>query len=220
MRRIKVFLCASHKDVNKAELIRDTLSECYGFDVFFYDHNLIGSQDFHKEIIENLHSCEIFIPLISKNMIKSTFCNQEIGFAVNKLTRNENIIYPVSLDGTKTYDFLDHLQSSKCDQNDQYGVLKITTGFFNILVSHNSFRQFQQRAIDCMLDILVSTSYWKAISTISYTLHITKDKIELSGYQTNKIEQAIKYNNSIQKESKERARLCNLLQVKYKIHID
>lgn len=222
MDKIKVFICASHLDVETGEIIRETLADCYGFNVFLFKHNLVGSQDFHKEIITHLNNCEIFIPLLSKNLIGSTFCNQEIGFAVNRLVNKQTTIYPISLDKTRTYDLLDHIQAVGCDLNDKYGVLKTTTYFFNILVSHPDFAHFHQRAVECMLDVLKCTKNWKAVSTITHTLSLTQDKISLGETQLNILKQALINNAFLNREESlvSRTRLCRFLLDKYQITVD
>jgi hypothetical protein len=221
MKKIRIFICASSKDIDKAKIIRETLSDCYGFDAFLFDHSLIGSQDYIKEIVTHLDNCEIFIPLLSKNFHDSSFCNQEIGFAIYRQIKKQTIIYPISLDGTKSYDLFDHIQATPCDGKDPYGELKATTGFFNIIVSHRDFNQFQQRAIENMLIVLNETDNWKAISTIPYTLlEVIKNKITLTQKQLNKIVNAVKTNSAISEKPEQKNKLCIFLKDKYKITVD
>jgi len=84
------------------------------------------------------------------------------------------LLYPLSFDGTESFNLFDHIQAVPCDGSDTYRELKVTTSFFNIVVSHRDFKKFQQRAIESMLDVLKQTDNWKAISTIPYTLDIIK----------------------------------------------
>jgi len=130
------------------------------------------------------------------------------------------LLYPLSFDGTESFNLFDHIQAVPCDGSDTYRELKVTTSFFNIVVSHRDFKKFQQRAIESMLDVLKQTDNWKAISTIPYTLDIIKDKVTLTQKQTNKIVSAVKTNMSLINKLAQKARLCSFLQEKYQITID
>jgi hypothetical protein len=104
--------------------------------------------------------------------------------------------------------------------NDTYGEHKVTTGFFNIVVSHRDFKLFQQRAIENMLDILVKTKNWKAISTIPYTFDVIREKVALTKKQTDKIVNAIKTNQALISKPTQKIKLCSFLQEKYQITVD
>lgn len=219
MKKIRIFICASHKDSVVAEIIRATLADCYGFDAFFFDHSLVGSQDYHKEIVTHLDRCEIFLPLLSVNFRQSSFCNQEVGFAVRRQLKEQVKIYPISIDKTQSYDLIDHIQVTLCERSVNYSELKATTSFFNTIVSHRDFTQFQRRAVENMLEVLIKTDNWKAISTILYTLDVTKNKVTLTSQQIKKIRDAIEKNPSIPKYPVLKNKLRSFLKEKYNVTV-
>ncbi len=220
MSNISIFLSVSSKDILKAEFIRETLADCYGFDVFLFNHSLVGSQDYYKEIVTHLNSCEIFIPLLSRHFISSSFCNQETGFALHRQLEKETIIYPISIDGTKSYDLIDHIQTVVCDNTDKYAELKVTTGFFNIIVSHRNFSFLQHRALEGMLRKLENTRNWKAISTIPYTLEVIKNKVTFSEKHVSILINALKTNIAIKDRPAQRKKLSNFLKEQFSITIE
>lgn len=220
MNRIKVFLCASSKDLLIAEVFRKLLCESYGFNVFLFKHNIVGSNDFHKEILKHLNDCEIFIPLISQNLRKSSFCNQEIGFTVNRTFNRRAVIFPISIDETKTYDLIDHIHAHPCTTSEDYGILKSATSFFHIVMCHNGFSMFKEKAIEGMIEALHNSSGWESTSAIIYMLELTNKEIKLSNRQLNRIKIASKNNPNIYEYKKLLVKLKTFLQNYYGFGID
>jgi len=57
-----------------------------------------------------LRRCSLFVPLLSVNFLRSLWAPQEVGFVVAR-SEPDLIIAPLSLDGTRSFGFIAHLQS-------------------------------------------------------------------------------------------------------------
>lgn len=220
MNKIEVFICASAKDITVAEEIRKILTKCYGFNAFLFKHNIVGSNDFYKEIIARLQSCEIFIPLISKHIIGSSFSNQEIGFVINRAIKQEVIIFPISIDEIKPYGLIDHVQAHPCNPEGDYGILKSTTSFFQIVLCHKDFMMYRERAIDGMIQALKDAKTWEVLSAIIFMFKLTRTQIKFDQNQLNEIINITKNSNYVYKFDKLHNSLRNFLQESYEISID
>jgi hypothetical protein len=214
MNPIEIFICCSNKDIAVGEELRRILTECYGFQVFLFKHSIVGSNDFHIKIHAHLKSCDIFIPLLSNNLIGSTFCNQEIGYVVS---RPEVIIYPISLDGTKTYDLIDHTHGEPYDPSDNYGLLKAATKFFRIVMCHEDFTGFHTRAIEGIVQALRVSPDWRSTSAIIYMLELTKTKISLSNNQQASIIWASQHNQNVYQPAELFEKLSSFMKEEYTV---
>lgn len=58
--------------------------EDMGFEVFLAHEDISPCEEWQDEIIKNLQRCDIFIPLLTDNFMKSEWTNQEIGVAINE----------------------------------------------------------------------------------------------------------------------------------------
>lgn len=219
MQKIEVFICVANEDIAHARELRRILSDCYGFNVFLYDHTVIPAEDFYKKIIRHLKLCEIFVPLISINLKNSSFCNQEIGFVVNQQINQLAKIFPISTDQTRPYDLIDHLYSLKCDTADRYGILKAATEFFHIVMCHSNFKHLSDRATSGLAKALRVCNSTINTSGIVYMLEMTQHEISLSKQQLNDIIWAAKNNPHVYR-ARYFARLSLFLEEKYKISVD
>jgi hypothetical protein len=142
---MKAFVSYSSKEmdaVRKLERFLNTL----GINSFIANDDLRIGSDWKKRIVLELKCCELFIPLLSKEFKKSEWCSQELGIAY---IRNKEII-PISLDGTKSYGFINHIQSKSLkDQSIEVllseGLMEIkeinnACGFIELLKKTGSFR--------------------------------------------------------------------------------
>lgn len=214
MKPIEIFICCSNKDLGVAEKFRDILTECYGFKVFLFKHSLVPSNDFHKKILTHLKSCNIFIPFLSKNLQQSAFSNQEIGFVVS---RPEVVIYPISIDGTESHDLIDHTQAAIYDAGDKYGVLKIATHFFDIVMCHEDFTLLNGKAVEGMVQALKTSSSWKTTSAIIYMFELTKKKVALSKRQQGIIIWAARNNPNVYRADQLFTKLCSFMKEVYNV---
>ena len=213
MKKIEVFICVANEDISHARELRRILTDCYGFDVFLYDHAIVPSDDFIKEIIQHLKSCQIFVPLISVSLKQSSFCNQEIGFIINQDTR----IFPISIDKTEPYALIDHVYRLKCNAQDEHGILKAATEFFHIVTCHKNFKPLSYGAVNGLVEALKISPNPLTTSGIVFMLEITQDEISLSKKQLNDIIWAIKNNPHVYNAGHYYDRLRILLNGKYRI---
>lgn len=75
-----VFISYSSKDEDK-QIAIDRLFKKYGAITFSAPKNVEPGAHFKKVIQSNIKSCSLFVPLISKNSLKSPYTQQEIGYA-------------------------------------------------------------------------------------------------------------------------------------------
>ena len=103
---LKAFISYSSKQFDLSLEIKGVL-EGLNIDSFVAGDDLRISSDWKKSITTNLLDCEIFVPLISKEFKNSEWCSQELGIAyVQKM-----VVIPISIDQTKPYGFINHIQS-------------------------------------------------------------------------------------------------------------
>lgn len=98
---IRTFLSYSSLDKELAGRIKANLV-AYGINAFLAHEDIEPSAAWRATILQNLRSCETFVPLISAHSANSSWTDQEAGFAISRGVR----IVPVSLDGNFPYGFL------------------------------------------------------------------------------------------------------------------
>jgi hypothetical protein len=100
------FISYNTEQLTAAENIRDFLNSI-GIDSFIANDDLRAGSNWKDSIISELKKCEIFIPLLSTEFKISDWCSQEIGIAYIKNLK----IIPISVDDTKPYGFINHIQT-------------------------------------------------------------------------------------------------------------
>jgi len=109
---MKAFISYSSLQTDHAKVVKDFLRDIK-VDSFVANDDLRSATDWKKSIMEELLECEIFIPLLSKNSKASNWCSQEIGIAYAKKKK----IVPISIDATRPYGFIGHLQAKTIDEH-------------------------------------------------------------------------------------------------------
>ena len=216
MKKINIFICVANEDLAYAKELERIFSNCYGFQVFLYDKSIIPSDDFQIEIIENLKSCEIFVPLVSASLKKSAFCNQEIGFAVSRNYK----IFPISIDDTEPYGLIDHVKRLKYDPTEIFGLLKAATDFFHNVMCHENFINFKERSINGLVEALKESPNTLTTTGIVYMFEMTVDEITLSEKHIKDILWSMKNNQSIFDAGEYYDRLKRFMKKKYSKSID
>jgi hypothetical protein len=79
-----------------------------GIETFLAHDDLHVSDEWRGRIIEELKKCDVFVPLLSDNFLKSKWAPQEVGFIIS---RPEVVIAPLSIDDTTPFGFISHVQS-------------------------------------------------------------------------------------------------------------
>lgn len=107
----KVFISYSTKDKEIAGKLKKIL-EKHKTPSFLAHEDIKVSREWEDKILAEITSCSIFICLLSKNFLDSTYCIQETGIAAS--LKNVCII-PLSIDGEIPVGFIDRYQSTKID---------------------------------------------------------------------------------------------------------
>jgi hypothetical protein len=116
IKSLRIFFSYSTDDKEIVGKIKLYLEEM-GFEVFLAHEDISPCEEWQDEIIKNLQRCDIFIPLLTDNFMKSEWTNQEIGIAVDA----NKFIIPLQVD-IKPPGFLGHIQSLKISPAEVIGL--------------------------------------------------------------------------------------------------
>jgi len=78
---LKVFISYSNKDKEIAGKVKKSL-ESLGLNSFLAHEDIVPSQEWQKEILNNLKEAKIFIPILTPNFKESNWTDQETGMAI------------------------------------------------------------------------------------------------------------------------------------------
>lgn len=78
---MKIFLSYSHLDKNLAGKIKEHLRQ-YGVKVFLAHDDIEPSTEWAENILEELRTCDVFMPILTKHFNESNWTDQETGCAV------------------------------------------------------------------------------------------------------------------------------------------
>ena len=106
---MNAFISYSYSDRKYAGQTKKVLKEV-GVSAFLAHEDLEVSEEWKKRIIEELKTCDLFVPLLSEDFRRSEWASQEAGFITS---RPEVRIAPLSVDGTIPYGFFGHVQSGR-----------------------------------------------------------------------------------------------------------
>jgi hypothetical protein len=106
--RVRAFISYAHADRVFAGQTQTVLGEV-GISAFLAHQDLEVSDEWRDCLLRELAQCQLFVPLLSKHFLSSTWAQQESGYIVARL--QEVVVAPLSLDGTRSGGFLSHLQS-------------------------------------------------------------------------------------------------------------
>jgi len=98
----------AHVDRHFGAQAKAALAEV-GIEAFLAHEDLVVSDEWRAHIVEALQRCILFVPLLSKAFLASQWAPQEAGFIVSRLP--DVVVAPLSIDGTRSFGFLSHLQS-------------------------------------------------------------------------------------------------------------
>ena len=149
---VTAFVSYSHVDREFGRQAKTVLGEV-GIDAFLAHEDLDTSEQWQERILSELRRCDLFVPLLSKNFLKSEWAPQEAGFIASRLS--EVAIAPLSIDGTTPSGFLSHIQSSRIQDDritrellveplERQFPRKILPGLIRIAGEAGSFRSAEQ----------------------------------------------------------------------------
>ena len=108
-RKRRAFISYSHEDRVVAAQLKELFTDL-NIQAFLAHEDLEVSDEWRERILEELRSCEIFAALLSSNFLASRWAPQEVGFIIS---RPDVLIAPLSIDGTRSFGFISHLQSPR-----------------------------------------------------------------------------------------------------------
>jgi hypothetical protein len=106
---LKVFISYSTSNKQIAGKVKEILDD-HNIDSFLAHEDIGVSQQWKGRIVEELKICRVFIPLLSREFVRSDWAPQEIGFACS---RDNLLIIPLSLDETTPFGFISHIQGKQ-----------------------------------------------------------------------------------------------------------
>jgi hypothetical protein len=107
-RTVRAFISYATKDKNLAGNLKESL-EKFGLEVFLAHEDITPSSEWQDEILRNLKSTDIFMPLITDSFSESFWTDQESGIALSE----NKFILPIAVDGHLPYGFLGKIQAYK-----------------------------------------------------------------------------------------------------------
>ena len=132
---LRAFISYSVKDKSVGVEVKTALAE-YGIKSFLAHDDLHISEEWKDRILEELKRCDVFVPLLSEDFRRSHWTDQETGIVFG---RTDVVIIPLSIDGTRPYGFISHVQGKKIPKDEEWdSVLKkpLLKRFPRILIPH------------------------------------------------------------------------------------
>lgn len=106
---LRAFISYSTKDKVSAAAVKAALATV-GIECFMAHDDLLVSEEWRERILEEIGTCDLFVPLLSQNFRESDWAPQEAG-AISM--RPEVPIVPLSLDGTVPFGFMARIQGAR-----------------------------------------------------------------------------------------------------------
>ena len=143
VRQLRVFLSYSSIDKKLAGEIKQHL-ESFNFEVFLAHEDIEPAIPWQEEIIRNLITCDVFIPIISENFKESRWTDQESGYALAL----DKLIIPIEVD-LVPYGFIGKYQALKLRDD----ILESCRRVIGIVRTHPSFKELiDNRSIKMFVD--------------------------------------------------------------------
>ncbi len=215
---LKVFISYCSDDNQDFPPILKDYFECStGFNVFLASINLNTGDDFQEEILQNLATSDLFIPLFSKNFLTSIFANQEVGIAIEKGLK----IMPISIDGTKPGGFIDRLHAYPCSRLNEQEVVDIVSVLFSRLIRDPQYSQFQEKAINSLTFSFLKCNSWKKTSVAFKLMKLAaQNGIKFNQIQLAIIKKGITTNDQVNTADLIMPSIREFLQNTYSLTID
>ena len=110
---LKVFISYSSKDKHIAAIIKNALSNL-GQSSFLAHEDIVPSKEWQDEIINELKTCNVFVPLINENIKESEWTSQETGAAfINDMEIIPISVYLPNQSFIQPYGFISKYQALK-----------------------------------------------------------------------------------------------------------
>ena len=182
---LKIFFSHADEDKKLASEIKSELKQ-FKIDTFLaHDDMTPMNPPWDIQILENIKNCDVFIPLFTKNFIKSEWTCQETGIAIG---RKKSII-SLKID-TKPTGFLDRNQALKLKVDD---IHKSCLEIIKTIIINTNEDPINDILKDCIINSLRNASNFDKSEE---RLTILKD-LKLNNNQVNEIFNSAITNNQI-----------------------
>lgn len=145
---MRAFISYSHSDRSYGAQAKAVLAGA-GIDAFLAHDDLEVAEEWRARIIDELRSCDFFVPLLSANFLASKWAPQEAGFIVS---RPEVVIAPLSIDGTVPFGFIGHVQSSPIP----------SSGISHELLVVPLARRKPRQILPCLIQVALDARSWRS----------------------------------------------------------
>jgi hypothetical protein len=163
---VKLFLTHTHPNKVLAKEIRERLL-LSGIDTFVAHEMIEVSKDWQEEIELALATCEALAALVTKDLIRSEYCDQEIGFAMGRGL----VVIPIRQEADP-HGFFGKYQGAP-GANGSYAAWTISDGIFAALIKNPKTKGKMGPAI--VKRYCTSTSFDYARKNTAYLLDLPKD---------------------------------------------
>ena len=181
---LRIFISfKKEEDGGIAAEIKKTL-ENYGLEVFVAHDDIAPSKDWQNEIVQQLKSCDVFIPLLTNSFPQSPWTDQEVGIAI----AHEKHIIPAKID-IDPYGFMAKYQALRFNKDD------MDSSCSDIIdaICLNLF--LKDKVMDCVICYLSKVDTFNGSGKIIKLLSKHDDKF--SKEQINEIVRASNYNGQV-----------------------
>ena len=199
---IRFFVSYSTKDKLIAAKIKELL-ERYGFEVFLAHEDIRPSEDWQDILLQNLESTDIFVPIISHQFKKSSWTDQESGYA---LARGKKII-PLAINQAMPYGFIAAIQAVKCKVKDLKADLLVPCE--RIVEEVKKDAKFRESYVDSLVRVFGGSYSFDNASSLSIELEKIDD---FSSEQINQIAKYSLENSQIKQSFKTRPRVMRIVK--------
>ncbi len=223
MDRIRAFISYSSEEKHIGGRLKRHLISFCGYDAFIAHDDILGSQEWEKEILQAIKNTDFFIPLISQQFKTSVYTDQETGCAVSLHKK----IIPIKLGTTNPYGFINKYQALQYKKNPpaqnwqwtfkKDNLLELAISIAHIGLHYEPKSIYYKKSLQSLVYALCNSDSFEATNVIIRILSNCNHR--LLPAQIKQITDAIKTNSQII-GAFGLPELKTILNTKYHCHID
>lgn len=187
---IRVFLTHTHPNKVLANDVRERL-QLYGIDVFVAHETIEVSKAWQEEIELALATCDALAALVTKDLINSPYCDQEIGFAMGRGV----VVIPIRQEADP-HGFIAKYQGAPGGQG-HYAHWTVANGIFNALVKNPKTKNMMGPSV--ARRYCTSRSFDNARENTQYLIEMPRamwtdqmvEDVERAGAENSQLEQGV-----------------------------
>lgn len=185
---LKVFISYSSIDEVYAEMVYTMLTEA-DIECFLASDDIKGGEDWEPLIFQKLLNSNFFILMLSKNFLKSAWCNQEAGIAFLQYKHNDAPLIPIKIDDTNSYGIFHGVHCVEYDDFDSLEefVNKINIKSISFEKAFEKVNANKIKEINMIIDDLrnstnydMSNDIFDELETFDLSLQQVKEIIEIA----------------------------------------